>query len=304
MRRLSFALTILILFALAGCKSHKTTVVRPSASDIVRPSKPAVVVQPVKADDPTMDVDPEVGRKLAATARGWIGAPYKYGGDSKSGTDCSGMLMSIFKEIVGLSLPRNSAEQRNYCFEVPKSTLQPGDLVFFSGSKHGGNISHVGMYVGEGHMIHASSSRGVIESGLDEAYYTNHYHSSGRVYGITYAATGGKKANDKRKDDILLADDQSKRRPSKKKVAQPIAKDSVRAVSLDDFVRMSAPKADSVIVSVSPGIKADTVKQVAVADTIRPVACPELKVDSVAVDTVHQSREIRESVIKAMKFGK
>lgn len=117
---------------------------------------------------------------VVAEAFSWIGTKYKYGGHSKSGTDCSGLVWEIYRSVMNVKLPRSSWEQQQYCKAVKESSLLPGDLVFFSMRKSG-RVSHVGIYVGEGEMIHASESKGVIKSALNEAYYRRYYHSSGRV---------------------------------------------------------------------------------------------------------------------------
>lgn len=117
---------------------------------------------------------------VVAEAFSWLGTKYKYGGHSKSGTDCSGLVWEIYRSVMNVKLPRSSWEQQQYCKAVKESSLLPGDLVFFS-MKKSGRVSHVGIYVGEGEMIHASESKGVIKSALNEAYYRRYYHSSGRV---------------------------------------------------------------------------------------------------------------------------
>ena len=120
-----------------------------------------------------------------AEAKRWLGTPYRYGGTEKGkGTDCSGLTMTVYHSVLGLKIPRNSAEQQKFCAPLKRNELQAGDLVFFSSAKGRGRVSHVGLYVDEGIFIHASSSRGVIASSLDENYYATHYHSSGRVPGI------------------------------------------------------------------------------------------------------------------------
>lgn len=122
----------------------------------------------------------EAGR-LEKEARRWLGTPYKYGGQTRKGTDCSGMVMTVFEEVTGIKLPRDSRSQQEFCIPVTKKELSAGDLVFFSSSKSNARVSHVGLYIGNGEFIHASSSRGVIISRLDEPYYVSHYHSGGRV---------------------------------------------------------------------------------------------------------------------------
>ena len=207
MNRLSLILIILLVTGLASCKSHKANVVRatgkPAATATVTPA-PAVPKNAASKKDYANDK--KISNELVKQARTWIGTPYRYGANTKKkGTDCSGLTMSLFKDVANLSLPRNSAAQCDYCFNVSRNSMQPGDLVFFTSSTRGGKVTHVGLYIGNGKMIHASTSRGVIESALDEKYYASHYHSSGRVYGITYAATGNKTPKSADVKDIQLA---------------------------------------------------------------------------------------------------
>lgn len=121
-------------------------------------------------------------RRLLAEAYSWEGVPYLWGGETKKGVDCSGLTMKVFQNSLGIKLPRNSAKQREACTDVSRSSLMPGDLVFFN-TKSGGPrhvVNHVGLYVGDGTMIHASS-HGVMLSGLEEPYYQRHYLACGRV---------------------------------------------------------------------------------------------------------------------------
>lgn len=121
-------------------------------------------------------------KQLMAEARSWIGTPYVYGGSTKGkGTDCSGMIMQLFSDIYGLKLPRSSAMQYEVARPVKYNKMRPGDLVFFSTDKSRSRVNHVGLYVGDNRMIHASSSRGVMESSLDLPYWKEAYRSSGCV---------------------------------------------------------------------------------------------------------------------------
>ena len=118
---------------------------------------------------------------LYRTIGEWMGTPYKYGGHSKQGTDCSGFVMEVYKTVYHKDLERNSAKmfQKN-CKEISKGSLREGDLVFFKTGKSS-RISHVGLYLESGRFVHASSSRGVIVSNLAERYYEKHDYASGRV---------------------------------------------------------------------------------------------------------------------------
>ena len=118
---------------------------------------------------------------VVAEAFSWLGTKYRYGGHSKSGTDCSGLVWEIYRDVLSVCLPGTAWELQKYCNSINRSALAPGDLVFFSNKKNG-RVTHVGIYIGSGEMIHASTSQGVIRSDLDETYYKKRYHSSGRVF--------------------------------------------------------------------------------------------------------------------------
>ena len=117
--------------------------------------------------------------KIVATAKKYIGVPYVWGGESPSGFDCSGFVQYVFK-VHGISLNRTTETQYKHGSHVSKSNLKPGDLVFFQNTYRAG-ISHVGIYVGNGQFIHASSSKGVTISNLSSSYYTSHYYGARRI---------------------------------------------------------------------------------------------------------------------------
>ncbi len=121
---------------------------------------------------------------IVSEAYKWLGAKYRYGGEERSGTDCSGMVMRVFEDAAGIRLPRNSAKQCDYCRKIRIGELQPADLVFFSSKSSRGRVTHVGVYIGRGKFIHASSSKGVITSSLDEKYYVRTFVAAGRVPGL------------------------------------------------------------------------------------------------------------------------
>jgi len=99
----------------------------------------------------------------------WLGSPYKYGGCTKDGTDCSGMVYTFYKEIYGIELPRSSNEIYLKARKIDESQAKPGDLVFFAIKNN--QVSHVGMYTNDRKFIHSSTSKGVIISSLNEPYY-------------------------------------------------------------------------------------------------------------------------------------
>ncbi len=119
--------------------------------------------------------------ELFTVAEKWLGVPYRYGGNTKKGCDCSGFVSQVYKAVYGKSLERNSAAIRDKnCSKIRRSQLRTGDLVFFkTGSSR--KINHVGIYLKDNKFIHASSSKGVIVSSLEEKYYIRTYVCSGRV---------------------------------------------------------------------------------------------------------------------------
>jgi len=131
-----------------------------------------VVEAPKKTD--------EVGKtrqKIVEYAKKFLGVKYVYGGSSPKGFDCSGFVQYVFKNF-NINLERVAANQAKYGTKVDKSKLKPGDLVFFDTNGGHNYINHVGIYIGDGKFIHASSgrnSRKVIISDLTEGFYKDAY---------------------------------------------------------------------------------------------------------------------------------
>ena len=118
-------------------------------------------------------------QKIVENAKQLLGTPYVWGGSTPKGFDCSGFVQYVMN-LSGITLPRTTTEQYKVGTYVAKSDLQPGDLVFLQNTYRDG-ISHVGIYIGDGKMIHASSSKGVVISTLSSSYYTAHYYGARRV---------------------------------------------------------------------------------------------------------------------------
>jgi cell wall-associated NlpC family hydrolase len=123
--------------------------------------------------------------KVISTARTFIGTPYKYGGMTRSGMDCSGLLINSFT-AVKVSLPRSSEAQSKVGTEIKMHDLQPGDLVFFATGNKKNQITHVGLITDvrakdDIKFIHASSSLGVVETNLFAEYYQKRFRAARRV---------------------------------------------------------------------------------------------------------------------------
>ena len=117
-------------------------------------------------------------------AESYLGTPYRYGGSTRSGIDCSAFVLSVFGAAAGMDLPRVAAQQSNEGDSVERTELQKGDLVFFS--HRGGRISHVGIVEdvtpeGEVKFIHAATSKGVMVSSLDDSYWGPKFKFAKRV---------------------------------------------------------------------------------------------------------------------------
>ena len=123
--------------------------------------------------------------KLGEYAKGFLGTPYKYGSSGPKSFDCSGFTSYVFKNF-GVVLPRSSKDQATAGEKISKSDLQLGDLVFFDTvGKIDGKITHVGMYIGDGKFIHASSgskAKKVVISEINEGYYKDRFVTARRIF--------------------------------------------------------------------------------------------------------------------------
>lgn len=126
---------------------------------------------------------PEDDMGLYSFVADWLHTPYRYGGTSQKGTDCSGFTYRLYKTVYDTDLGRQSSASMMAATErVDKKDLQEGDLVFFNiRNRRGGRASHVGVYLKDGKFVHASTQNGVIISRLSEPYYRRTYLGAGRV---------------------------------------------------------------------------------------------------------------------------
>jgi lipoprotein Spr len=169
-------LTIFIFTALFASVQAQTTVAKK---------------EPVKTEDPDnllSDYFSQVmGIALSATSNlklyqfvyDWIGTPYRFGGSSRKGIDCSAFTKEIYSKVFNTVIQRNSREIFSMSTPVSREELKEGDLVFFKIKSR--SITHVGIYLGNNRFAHASSSRGVVLSNLDEPYYKRYFYKGGRL---------------------------------------------------------------------------------------------------------------------------
>lgn len=196
-RGAAIAASVLLVasLALGGCHSRKTVI-------SAKPGYSVSAGTPSKIAASSGENLPAATSKLMAEADKWLGTPYRYGGSTRGkGADCSGFVTQVFSDALAIKLPRSSAQQQQWCSVLrrDKTDLVPGDLVFFSTGK-GSGVSHVGLYVGNGKMIHSSTSKGVIVTDLNERYYAQTYHSAGRVEPYYAMIENKRKGNDREPD--------------------------------------------------------------------------------------------------------
>jgi probable lipoprotein NlpC len=162
-------LIVILGFYLAACSSVPSS--RPEtmvSSGALTPSGDVV----------DMSNHAQVRSQLLEQLSEWEGVPYRYGGLSKQGVDCSGFIYLTFAEEFGIRIPRTTQSQVLKGKVIEQGDLLPGDLIFFN---TGYNQRHIGIYVGKKQFIHTSSSRGVMLSRLDNPYWQSAYWHSRRV---------------------------------------------------------------------------------------------------------------------------
>jgi cell wall-associated NlpC family hydrolase len=150
---------LLLAALLAGCGGY---------SSIDRPSG-----EPEQHEDAK-----DTGKQAVKLAEEFIGTPYRSGGTTTNGVDCSGLTFSVFRRV-GIRLPRTSDEQARAGSHIDRDELRAGDLVFFG---KGSNVTHVGIYNEDGEFIHASTrAHSVRYDSLDTKYFRSRYLGARRV---------------------------------------------------------------------------------------------------------------------------
>lgn len=141
---------------------------------------PALMPTPQPEAVAPPDADSALRADLYAQFHRWRGTPYRAGGLSTHGIDCSGFVALAYKATLDVDLPRTAIEQATLGQPIARAALQPGDLVFF---KTGVRARHVGIYLDGGRFMHASRRRGVMISDLDDGYWRRRFWQARRIRG-------------------------------------------------------------------------------------------------------------------------
>ena len=120
----------------------------------------------------------EITTKLMAQYEEWRGVPYSHGGLSKRGVDCSGLVYLTYRDKFGIDLPRSTEQQSRLGIQISPREMRAGDLVFFSSLFVD---THVGIYLGKDNFLHASTSRGVIISSMNNVYWRDKFRKAQRL---------------------------------------------------------------------------------------------------------------------------
>jgi len=179
--KLMWAIRVLLLILLisqASCSRNKKATRKKSSYKTERTSSRSEALKLKYARSLGVNAKDITNISLYQFIDDWYGVPYKYGGTSKSGADCSGFIGQLYSNVYHKSLPRTTSEIDKASSRVSKSSLREGDLVFFDINKK--KSSHIGVYLQNDKFVHASSSKGVIISDLSNPYYQKTFSKGGR----------------------------------------------------------------------------------------------------------------------------
>lgn len=161
-----------LLAFLAGCSNNMVALDNVNSQATEQSTVSAKQVTAVSGNDK------QLLSQFMSQYQQWKGAPYVLGGTSVSGVDCSGFVYRTYLDQLNRALPRTTAQQVLLGKKVNQSSLKIGDLVFFKTSF---KVRHVGIYIGEGKFLHASTSKGVTISYLDNVYWSSKYWTARRI---------------------------------------------------------------------------------------------------------------------------
>ncbi|MDX1642328.1 MAG: NlpC/P60 family protein [Balneolaceae bacterium] len=174
-----FAVVCLLFFYVTGCGIANRATIPDTEPKTNTEDEPAnlPLAMDVSGKSSVEDVT-SVRRQLQNAHQQWEGTPYRYGGNSANGIDCSAFTQIVFRDFFNTDLPRNTRSQLQEGSGVRRRSIQTGDLIFF---KTGRKSLHVGISMGNGDFLHASVSSGVMISNIGEQYWALRYLGARRV---------------------------------------------------------------------------------------------------------------------------
>ncbi len=167
---------LLFLFTFTACKSKKNLSNNPASH---RFEKPSSKIANKYADEMGVSKKQIKNGDLYSFIDDWEGTKYQFGGLTKRGVDCSGLVYLIYQEVYGRKVPRTTGQQVQVIKRKYESQLREGDLVFFDFG--GKKFSHVGVYLQNGYYVHASTKRGVMIEKLRNPYTYKYFSRAGSV---------------------------------------------------------------------------------------------------------------------------
>jgi hypothetical protein len=140
-----------------------------------------------------LPVEELANHQLLSFIDDWYGVKYRFGGDSKTGIDCSAFTRKLLSEVFSISVGRVVPDQLKAGIEIPKSELRMGDLIFFKTSTgHRKGLTHVGFYLGNGNFVHAATNRGVVFDNIEKDYYKKAFRTAVRPHAVPSLLPSGK----------------------------------------------------------------------------------------------------------------
>ncbi|MES2113321.1 MAG: NlpC/P60 family protein [Bacteroidota bacterium] len=171
-------ITIVIALFVSTLAAQAQTKTSPTVSDEKNPDEQESLAKDYLSQIMGVAMSATSNMKLFHFVYDWIGTPYRFGGDSRRGIDCSAFTKELYSNVFNMDIQRNSRDIFSMVSPVKRDELKEGDLVFFK--IHSRRISHVGIYLGNNKFAHASS-RGVAINSLDDAYYNRYFYRGGRM---------------------------------------------------------------------------------------------------------------------------
>lgn len=170
-------ITVFIILIFSSCRTtyNKSAALYDPKEVAQLSDKLGIILSNINKDD-------DDNMPLYAEAALWLGVPYRYGGLTRGGVDCSGFTYILYDKVYRLKIPRSTKELSEVKMKkISHHKLKAGDLVFFATTTNKKKISHVGVYLKDGYFVHASTQRGVVVNHLDENYYKKNWRKGGRI---------------------------------------------------------------------------------------------------------------------------